>query len=311
MDVVAQRSNLRPSKSGLHYYSAFNLAIASELALPELEEIAPCDPDLSFRLAGDLGPEAVVTDIPSLELQAGRLVLFFRGVGRFVVDVAAATVEVETVAGDVQLARLPLLGPVVACFLHLKGQLVLHGSAVELSSQAVAFLGRKGAGKSTTAAMMIEAGAPLLTDDLLACEVIGGEVQCATSFPQCRLNPDAKAEIGLNTGQIVGQPHPLFSKTQVRLPRVDRPLTPLKGICILDRGERFALSRLEPPLALRAILENGYVARYGAMLLPAERHAGYFKDCARLVGAVPVYRLETPSTLPQLREMIPDLMAAF
>ena len=65
-----------------------------------------------------------------------------------------------------------LLRWVVEVFtLHDRTGLVLHASAVESDGQAVLFLGRSGAGKSTAAALAAQAGASLLADDVIFVEL--------------------------------------------------------------------------------------------------------------------------------------------
>ena len=51
--------------------------------------------------------------------------------------------------------------------MHQRHMMTLHASAVEVGGGVVAFVGYKGAGKSTTAASLFAQGHPLVTDDLL------------------------------------------------------------------------------------------------------------------------------------------------
>jgi hypothetical protein len=54
--------------------------------------------------------------------------------------------------------------------LSLRGQTVLHASAVELDGRAIAFSGQSGAGKTTTARALVRAGATLIAEDKLLIE---------------------------------------------------------------------------------------------------------------------------------------------
>ena len=304
--VGAERS--RDQNGSIAFYTACGLNIASELPLPELRTTDPRHCDLTFRLVGNLPPRPAETDLPALTWQDDKLVLTFEGAGRFTIDAGAGLVEVETVGGDHELARLPLLGPVLACFLHLRGDLVMHASAVQLvDGRTIALVGDKGAGKSTTAALLVDAGATLVTDDLLVCRFEAGEPKCLTSFPQCKLNPDALAEVELMNAELLPKPHPLFPKAQLRLPHPELVSTPLRALCILTRGTGLLPSRLQPSLALPTILGNAYIARYGPSLLSGPRHAVHFSHCVRLAQTLPVFVLQTPSTLGELREALPTL----
>ncbi len=93
--------------------------------------------------------------------------------------------------------RLIMLGPALAVLLHQRGLLVLHASAAALTSdgshRAVAFMGDKGAGKSTTAAAMCARGHGLIADDLVAVDLSGAVPHVWPGFPHLKLWPEAAA----------------------------------------------------------------------------------------------------------------------
>src|SRR5690606_11116364 len=60
-----------------------------------------------------------------------------------------------------------LMGPVNACLLRARGELVLHGCAVRVGDRAAAILGASGRGKSTLAAAFAARGHALLADDIV------------------------------------------------------------------------------------------------------------------------------------------------
>lgn len=67
------------------------------------------------------------------------------------------------------LRRL-LSGTAVALLLHQRGRLCLHASSVVADGRAHLIVGASGAGKSTTAAALVERGATLLGDDITAID---------------------------------------------------------------------------------------------------------------------------------------------
>ena len=60
-----------------------------------------------------------------------------------------------------------LFGPVWAALCHQRGLLPLHASAIVTRGGIAAFAGHRGAGKSTTAALLSLLGYELVTDDVL------------------------------------------------------------------------------------------------------------------------------------------------
>jgi hypothetical protein len=96
-------------------------------------------------------------------------------------------------SGDPEFAGILLAGNVLAFILTLRGDCVLHASAVELSGQALAFVGRSGSGKSTLAALCCAGGAKLITDDLLRLKLTTERIGCFQSTAELRLRPGSSA----------------------------------------------------------------------------------------------------------------------
>jgi hypothetical protein len=87
---------------------------------------------------------------------------------------------------------VPLLitGAVAAFVLEMRGECVLHASAVEHDGVAIAFAGPSGAGKTTAAALASVAGNPLVADDVLRVEFDGdADAWCYAGAPALRLRP--------------------------------------------------------------------------------------------------------------------------
>ena len=76
--------------------------------------------------------------------------------------------------------------------LSRRGQLVFHGSAVEVDGEAIVFLGASGRGKSTLAAAFAVRGSRFLTDDGLIIEPRGAEFWVRPSHPSIRLWDDSR-----------------------------------------------------------------------------------------------------------------------
>ncbi len=55
--------------------------------------------------------------------------------------------------------------------LRLQGKICLHSSVIAVGEYALAIIGAKGAGKSTTAAALAKRGYPILADDIAVLTV--------------------------------------------------------------------------------------------------------------------------------------------
>ncbi len=112
------------------------------------------------------------------------------------------------------MVEIRLLGPVLSFWLEKQGIPALHASAVVCEQGAVAFLSSNRGGKSSLAASLMQAGYPLLTDDILPVEHRQGRFFGHPGYPQMRLWPD-EAEHFLGQSNSLEHVHPELSKRRV------------------------------------------------------------------------------------------------
>jgi hypothetical protein len=201
-----------------------------------------------------------------------------------------------------------LLGPVMALVLRRRGRLPLHASAVVVDDAAVAFVGAEGSGKSTTAAKLVAAGLPGLTDDLLALSVTDSAGPIAHPGPPwLRLRPDGATALREHSGarlSLAAAPdgHHVDLKLGIAGGDKGRGPLPLAAVILLDqrRAGPAAVTRQSPSDALMQLLPRVWATR---LLAPAERVAE-LALLADLVERVAVYNgagALTPAVLTGLR----------
>jgi hypothetical protein len=291
-------------------YFAFGLSIRSDIPLPELSpsELTGRRPDLIIRLepcGRPLPPEGsgVVIDLDP----AGGHYLAWPGVAAFRFH-GTERIDVEPYPGvSTALLAFPLLGPVFGLMLHLRGALVLHASAVAVGGMSAVFVGDKLAGKSTTAGAFLQAGHRLLTDDLLAIDLVDPLVpRILPAFAQLKLSEESSAAIDLEGAEALPLAHASLPKRQFRLSggfshRQARP----DHIFVLQRGgDAPAVEPLEGFEALSAVMRFSYVARFGRAVLQGKAEADHMQRCARLVRKAQVSRLRIPAGLDRLGETV-------
>lgn len=297
----------RPTKR----YTAFGLDIASEIPLAELEFDGGSDgagqrePDLTIRLLPARVPELPEGRQVWFEHGEREHVLAWSAVGRFRI-VGQNLIEVEPAPGvESGLIALPLLGPVMALLLQVRGLLVLHASAVDIGPGAVVFAGDKTAGKSTTASAFVAAGHRLLTDDIVAIDLSGPEPLLRPGFPQLKLEASSAAPSLAVLGDVLPPPVPGFPKRQHRLAQgfSTTPVKPLR-FYVLQRGTEAALTALSPQDALMCLLRFSYTVRFRREALGQEGGARHFRQCAAMAGSTPVKRLQVPTGVDRLPEAV-------
>ena len=178
------------------FHRAFGLTIRSCLPLPELltaPEVAEPDVAIAYGSVPQELPGAIARGV-RFQVTADRLLLQVDGVARYLVSEGRAiTIDRDPAADDDDI-RVFLLASVFGALMHQRGDLVLHGSAIEWKGQCVVFMGVSGVGKSTLASAFRKKGHAILTDDLCVVRPGTDRVMYAhPGFPQTKLWLESKA----------------------------------------------------------------------------------------------------------------------
>ncbi|MCA0048907.1 serine kinase [Mesorhizobium sp. B283B1A] len=289
-----------------HFYRAYGLTVASDVALPELEPVEPAAADIMIAVGAIDMPKPSPQAATTFRFEPDRQYLAWHAVGAFLIS-GGRRIDVEPAPGvDDALLAFPLLGPVMALLLHRRGLLVLHASAIAVAGKGAIFMGDKGAGKSTTASALIRAGHELLTDDVVALDLTNpGRPMIVPGFPQIKLAADAAAAIPLGQAEVRPQVHPAIDKMQHRLHGAfSGSMVPAAGIYVLERGQRAALTPLPAIAALPAIIKFSYVTRFGRAALSGDFAAMHLRQCSAIANHVGVCRLEVPAGLDRIGEAV-------
>ncbi len=293
-----------------HRYSAYGLAIHSDIQLPELNfsQLELSGQSVlritrgSVQLPSDL---AKGTDI---RFAPDGVCLHWDTVGAFHVSPSGNIVaDPAPDVGD-DLLAFPLLGPVLALALHMRGLFLLHASAVALKSgPSVVLMGDKGAGKSTTATALLEAGHSLLADDLVTFNQQGA-AQVLPGFAQVKLSDAALTRLKLPGTTVRPSVHDAIDKHRVLVQEsfADRA-APLSRLYVLDRDQTARAPRAETypvEAALPQFLRFGYPPRFGRAALEGAMGAQYFRQAVLLVQTGLLRRLVLPAGLDRLPELV-------
>ena len=293
-------------------YRAFDLTIASEIPLPELDmsehSESACDADVTICLAYVDGPMPPPEDWRLTRFTAGEAYFAWQTVGRMRVA-EGRKIDVDPLSGfDHRLLGLFLLGPVIAALLHQRGTLVLHGSAVEVApGRAALFVGDNGAGKSTIAAAFLKAGHRVLTDDVIALDVA---VRVRPAFPAMKLSRaalDALAPLPVCTLEP-------FSSEAAKLRLRHRNgysggALEVAQIYVLERGESPITVELDLPARLAALMRYSYMPKFGVEPLSGSHSASYFCQCATVANSIPVSLLSVPEGFGALSQVVEAVRA--
>lgn len=294
-------------------YHAFGLTIRSDVPLAEL---TPAEASLGrrklFVRTGKVPDGWQAPDIdPFFRFATDGDILRWNAVGAFHLAGNDTIVVQPTEDTDLRLVSFPLLGPVLALYLHRSGRLVLHASAVEVEGRAFVVLGDKGAGKSTMAGALVSAGHRLLSDDLVVVtRDEDGELFIEAAAGQLKLYPDSLGAMKLpDHVTIDADLHPAVPKRQYRLAEpFQLRAAPLGAVVALVRDGHPRFDVLSPAEALQTLIRFSYPIRFGDDGLGRER-GQFFAQCADLSTRYPVRRLMAADGLGSLGRTVTTIEA--
>ena len=306
-----------------HVSRAHGLTIATPYALatpgqgvPDLEVVrgpdrrVPADP-------APLPPGEVLADLVDparrvryafLRLEDGSYLLRWPGAVEIALN-ADATRAVGVVDPDVDPGLLEVLtkGALLAFVLLIRGEALLHASAVEHDGRAVGLVGASGMGKSTLATMLCAGGARLLTDDVLRLELRADAVAAHRGVAETRLRPaaaeladlfgpDQRTETADGRQALRLEPSPLeeLPLDLLVVPQPRRDLTEMTAVRV-------------PPLEAMLLLSR--FPRFPGWKDKAEL-ARQFQHLGELVERVPVVLLRVPWGPPFAALSPDDVLAA-
>lgn len=160
-----------------------------------------------------------------------------------------------------------LIGQVLPLASVLHGLEVLHASAVVYQETAIAFCGHSGAGKTSLAASLVQRGATILTDDVLAVEPVD-DVVMAHPGPRVLNLPD---------------------RPGVPLADHARPV-PLGALCVIERKPAGTLEIAPVPATAPMLLAT----TFNFAVRSHERMASQFDLHARLARSAAMFRARVP-----------------
>jgi hypothetical protein len=282
------------------HYRIAGLGVRSSISLP-LDPVAAADVDVEVvdREASE------VADAPSggPRLVAGgddrEITLRWRGLASMTIEAGRgmSVVRDPGVASD-DVAPL-VLGVGMGLILHQRGRLVLHASAVHLPRGAVAFVGMKGAGKSTMAGALTARGALIIADDALPVDMNGHTAQAWPGPTALKLWPESVTAIG-RSPRRVRRLHPRASKrVVVDLMATSQPV-PLHAIYSLHVGNDLSVEPMHGHAAVVELIRHSYAARFVPSLGATPEH---FSRCVRLAESVQMFSLARPAALDRLAEV--------
>lgn len=278
----------------------FGLTFAADRPVSGLEGClieGPTTPDVVIVEAPLTMPApAAVDDWIGIAPHPGGVTLQVEGVARYRVD-AGRHITIDRFPGvSDREVDIYLTGTVLGTLLHQRGLLPLHCNAVRIGGMAFLFCGDSGAGKSTLAAWFEARGHRLLTDDLCAVQVGGGQPLALPGIPRLRLwrqSLDLLARPVDGLAAMPGEDDKFEAHMALAPPAEPLAIGAIYHLCgahaAVDQDARGLIAPLSGLAAVEVATANIYRRRIADHV---GRTRGYLADAIALVQQVPVFAFQ-------------------
>lgn len=206
--------------------------------------------------------------------------------------------------------RPVLSGTAVALLLHQRSRLCLHASSVVQDGRAYLIAGSSGAGKSTTAAALVERGATLLADDITAVDIApNGTLVAYPGLQTLRLNTESVAALPLHSRQPSHRSHHDDKHLIAASGNMSDIAVPIASIAFLRAaGDAPPTSKLVVGSAGFAAIEKNIFRPRMAKIVSDPRWR--FTICTQLANRVPLYELVRPEKAFHLDSLCARVLAS-
>jgi hypothetical protein len=205
--------------------------------------------------------------------------LWYEGFGRYLVSTDGTEVNCERNGVARERQERLLLAQALPLASALQGFEPLHASAVAAGGAAAGFTGPSGAGKTTMASRLVQRGAELVADDVVALE-LGADTLLAHPGPPMMVVRFEDDRPGPATGRS--------DKVHVAVPAVGGPL-PLRRLYYLERGRSLQIEPMEEG-GVRRVLSS----MFAPYLATPDRLRRHFETAQLLTRHVEIFRLQMP-----------------
>lgn len=284
-------------------YAAYGLRIRSALRLPFPAWAGPSGAEAPVDVCLGATPASLGAGAQrrrGWQAMPGRYLMDAPSIARYLVA-DGCRIVVEPQGGSQADVDSLLVGPVLAAVLQQRGVTTLHASSVATTAGAVAFVGHRGAGKSSLAYALMKLGYPVMADDITGVSLEDGKPWAVPGFPRLRLLGDSVQSLGavaLASGGSDG-------KMQVAAEKHHAGRLPLAACYLLDADTSAAARRgpvaITPVAAANAF---GWLGQYTyrRKRLPAlGKLAAHFQVLSAIATRIPVFEVARPSPRPDLR----------
>lgn len=288
--------------SKFYFYTCFGLNIKSQIYFPELKStqnnydvIIRFDEEKNFPNASYKKNSNIV------KYSSNDISFIFDNKPLFRVKKGKQIIVNSNIYISDVLLRSLILGQGMGILLHQMGYLVLHGSAVNMGNNAIAFIGSSGEGKSTIVAALSTKGYPVITDDILVVDFDkNNNPVLLSSFPRIKLWEDV-LNLLKKKKNLYPKIDPQFKKYSYILDKKFCEQTlPLKNIYVLGRDKKNIVIPIKSQEALIELIKNSYLI----FLFDEYEKEQNLIQCGKIVTNISLKHLKRSQSLESIGELV-------
>ena len=299
-------------------YSLFGDCLRSELAFEDLRPLANATPRWTLRMVTEKPPDngdvigEVVDAICAIRLSKhdDGFRLSHSCTADYDISDDGSSIACRPINSvDLESLRYDIANRVMAVAFHAAGALCLHSSAVQIDGGVIAFLAPKGYGKSTLASALIGSGAKLVTDDMLAVELLP-EVRALPGILGLRLRDDSAQTVlppDIERRRGVDGKHVVQRLSEDRLMLAKSPLAAIYTLAPVARAYGHPVvrrTRLSPKASAMSLVPHSKIG----VLLGRGEAAVVLDRAVTLAREVPVFRLEVARDLGEIGTVVNQII---
>lgn len=228
--------------------------------------------------------------------------LWIEGTGWFVIDPFSGHIRLSGDLSDLRHQARVWGIPSALCFTE-RGDLPLHGAAVDVDGKALLIAAPGRHGKTTLATAFHNAGHRMLAEDLACCRVSGTDAEILPGPALLRLRPDVHEALKVpDTTVLRRDPDRVYLAIDPERRGTGDPV-PLAGILFLRPAQELELESVDPDKAIPDLWAL-------SLTLPTdEARARTFDRLARLATASPCWNLYRPEGISALPNVVDEVIA--
>jgi hypothetical protein len=217
------------------------------------------------------------------------------GHGRFRVAADGSLVECAPAPGPAWRWHRPLCAQALPLAAALNGMEILHASAVVVDGNAIAFFGHSGEGKTSLAIHLVDQGAALMADDVVALSAASAKLRAHPGVRFANVAEEQLESVAPDRRERLGRVIGRSEKLHILIDPMADAAAPLGAFYILHRRRsvrELEFERLWPPDP-RLL----FGATFNSHVTTRVRMTAQLEVCSLIAERVATFRLRIPPSL--------------